>query len=80
MNELSQIIKQARKKTGLTQKEVSESLNYSSPQFISCIERGTVKIPLEVLGQLVKKYDINRTKVKKILMKQYAETIEEAIN
>lgn len=56
---LGLFLKQARLKAGLTQGDVSKSLGYTSPQFISNIERGLSVIPLKTLAILVHQYKIN---------------------
>jgi transcriptional regulator with XRE-family HTH domain len=47
-----------RTKAGLTQREVSLALGYSSAQFISNFERGIAVPPLKKLKTLVKMYDM----------------------
>jgi transcriptional regulator with XRE-family HTH domain len=47
-----------RTKAGLTQREVSLALGYSSAQFISNFERGIAVPPLKKLKILVKMYDM----------------------
>jgi transcriptional regulator with XRE-family HTH domain len=49
---------EARDKAGLTQREVSLALGYSSAQFISNFERGIAVPPLKKLKILMKLYDI----------------------
>jgi len=41
--------KALREKVGLTQREVSDSLGYSTPQFISNVERGRCRFPVQKL-------------------------------
>lgn len=47
--DLSQYLKKIRTKAGLTQKDLSSILNYSSPQFVSNWERGISAPPTKVL-------------------------------
>lgn len=56
---LGEFLKQARVKAKLTQGDVSKSLGYTSPQFISNIERGLSVVPLKTLAILVHQYRIN---------------------
>lgn len=49
-----------RTKIRKTQAEVSQKLGYSSPQFISNIERGITAIPFELLLRLGKIYKIDQ--------------------
>ena len=48
---LGTYLKQVRETSGLTQHDVSAKLGYSSPQFISNIERGISVVPLKGAGQ-----------------------------
>lgn len=52
--ELAEYLTWSRKKTGLTQKEVSQRLGYSTAQFISNFERGQAIPPLSKLPKLIK--------------------------
>lgn len=47
-----------RKRIGLTQRQVAEALDYSSPQFISNFERGVYVPPLNKLHQLTNLYGL----------------------
>jgi transcriptional regulator with XRE-family HTH domain len=49
-------LKEVRERAGLTQNEVSERLGYSSPQFISNIERGVSVAPLDTLAKMNRLY------------------------
>ena len=55
---LTGYLKKCREKRGLSQKEVSVLLGYSSPQFISNWERGESDPPVKVLAKLAKIYRI----------------------
>jgi len=44
-NNVSKLIREAREREGLSQKEVATRLGYTSSQFISNIERGLCGIP-----------------------------------
>ena len=48
--------KTLREKAGLTQREVSDSLGYSTPQFISNVERGRCRFPIQKLPKIKKLY------------------------
>lgn len=43
----AQFVKEAREKAGLTQGQVAKKLKYTSPQFISNVERGKCFLPLK---------------------------------
>ena len=55
---LGDYLQAMRIKAGLTQREVSLALGYSSAQFISNFERGIAVPPLKKLKVLVKMYDM----------------------
>lgn len=44
--ELGEYLKDRRKEVGVTQSEIAEGLGYTSPQFISNVERGLCLLPL----------------------------------
>lgn len=53
-------LRMQRLRTGRSQKEIATLCGYSSPQFISNIERGLCAAPPEVLVKMSKEYKINR--------------------
>ena len=56
---LGQYLSKARKGASLSQREVADKMGYSSPQFISNIERGLASVPIEQLGKIVELYSIS---------------------
>lgn len=48
------ILLESRHKAGLSQKDVAEAMGYTSPQFVSNIERGLVNIPVESMKKLAR--------------------------
>lgn len=67
---LAQYLQENRTKAGLTQKDISKKLGYTSPQFISNWERGVSQPPLNVLHKLIKFYDLNRDELFDVLLNQ----------
>ena len=65
---LGTYLRGAREKANFTQMEISSKLGYSSPQFISNIERGVSVIPLPLLAKLVNVYKINPDPLMKIIL------------
>lgn len=65
---LGKFLRTERVKAGLTQGEIAGKLGYSSPQFISNIERGLSVIPLKTLAVLVSEYRINHETMIRTLM------------
>lgn len=55
--------KNLREKAGLTQREVSDSLGYSTPQFISNVERGRCRFPVQKLPKIKKLYRLSTDQV-----------------
>ena len=51
--------KALREKAGLTQREVSDALGYSTPQFISNVERGRCRFPIQKLAKIKKLYRLS---------------------
>jgi transcriptional regulator with XRE-family HTH domain len=51
--------KNLREKAGLTQREVSDSLGYSTPQFISNVERGRCRFPIQKLPKIKRLYRLS---------------------
>jgi transcriptional regulator with XRE-family HTH domain len=69
---LGALVKEYRLKAGLTQIELANKLNYSIPQFISLMENGHSKIPLNVLGQVIAILGIPEKKALDLLVDIYA--------
>lgn len=57
-----------REKAGLTQKDVSEALGYTTPQFISNVERGRCRFPVEKLPKLKRLYRLSNDQVIEMIM------------
>jgi len=55
--------KNLREKAGLTQREVSDALGYSTPQFISNVERGRCRFPVQKLPKIKKLYKLSAEQV-----------------
>ena len=56
---LAEWLKEKRREAGYTQRQVSDQLGYTSPQFISNIERGMASPPIAVLVKLSELYSID---------------------
>lgn len=78
-HELGHLVKDYRSKKGITQLELSEMLGYDTPQFVSIIERGLAKVPLNVLGQLIVLLGIPERKVTKLLTAAYQMEVQKEI-
>ncbi|MBC7743372.1 MAG: helix-turn-helix transcriptional regulator [Bdellovibrionaceae bacterium] len=77
---LGQVVKDFRAKAHLTQKDLAEKLGYNIPQFISLMENGHSKIPLNVLGELISFLKIPEKMVLDILLETYKKEAREQIS
>lgn len=66
---LPQRIEAARKKMGLSQSELSDKLGFTSPQFISNIERNLATLPAKHFVKVARTLNINL----KTLIKDYVQ-------
>ncbi len=57
-----------RERAGLTQREVSDALGYTTPQFISNVERGRCRFPVEKLPKLKRLYRLSSDQVVEMIM------------
>lgn len=76
---IGKMIKKARLKRNMTQMELAEALGFETPQFVSLMERGLSKAPVEVLGRLVVILGINERAVVKILVNRYTNSVKAEI-
>lgn len=78
--ELGEFLQKSRTKAGLTQREVSLDLGYSSAQFISNFERGISAPPLKKLKQLTKAYGMPVGTVTRFLLAGHERKIMEVFH
>jgi transcriptional regulator with XRE-family HTH domain len=67
---LAQYIKNARIYKGMTQKDTAVKLG-TSVVFVSLMESGESKIPLDKLKKLIKIYSLHKSEVVKLAVDQY---------
>lgn len=72
---LASFLKSKRQISGLSQKEVSDRLGYSTAQFISNWERGVSSPPMNILKKLAEIYKVSLEEFYDVLLQA---TIEEA--
>jgi transcriptional regulator with XRE-family HTH domain len=65
---LGDYLKTARSKVDLTQANVSERFGYSSPQYVSNIERGISVMPLKLLARMLKLYKVGHQEAMEIIL------------
>ena len=76
---VGQYLRDKRIESGLTQAKVAEDLGYSTPQFISNIERGLCSPPLKNLRTLVRMYRIPVDEIMVIIMKEQEAILRQAL-
>lgn len=72
---LGRYLQEMRHKAGLTQREVSIALGYSSAQFISNFEAGIASPPLAKLKQLVEMYKMPVDKLMALILEGEKEVL-----
>lgn len=72
---IGNLIKSYREKANMTQKTLSELLGYENPQFVSLIENGHSKVPLNVLSKVIDALKIPEKKVVDVLVAAYHKEI-----
>lgn len=65
---MGQTLRQKRVAADFTQAEAARSLGYTSPQFLSNIERGISVVPIETLGKLIRLYEFDGVAVVNLIM------------
>ena len=76
---LGNYLKDTRENASLTQAEVSHKLGYTSPQFISNIERGISVAPLKTLARMVSLYKVGPETVVKIILESQRKLLREKL-
>jgi transcriptional regulator with XRE-family HTH domain len=69
------IVKSARLKKGLTQKDLTLGLGYTNTQYYSNLERGVSSMSAENLGKICAIMDIPANTIQKLLIDEYAEEL-----
>lgn len=77
---LGQLIKNYRIKADMTQKDFATQLGYDIPQFISLMENGHAKIPLNILGKVIAILKIPEKTVLEILSDSYKKEVMNQIS
>jgi transcriptional regulator with XRE-family HTH domain len=76
---LGQFLKETREDANFTQADVSQKLGYTSPQFISNIERGISVAPLKTLARMVQLYKASPESVVKIILESQRKLLREKL-
>ena len=76
---LGTFLKTKREKAGLTQKQVSDELGYTTPQFVSSWERGEREPPMNVIWRLASIYNIAAEKIFDVMLEYRHAMIEQEL-
>jgi transcriptional regulator with XRE-family HTH domain len=76
---LGNYLKGVREQANLTQADVSNKLGYTSPQFISNIERGISVAPIKTLARMVTLYKASPDSVVKIILESQKKLLKEKL-
>ena len=68
--------KSLRERAGLTQREVSDALGYSTPQFISNVERGRCRFPIQKLSRIRKLYRLSVEKTVDLIVTEERQDLQ----
>lgn len=74
---LAKFIKNKRMDAALTQLEVGQRLGFHKSQFISSMERGASRPPIQVLKKMCEIYDIPESEMRKAYMNNAVVKAEE---
>lgn len=77
---LGSYLKEKRIKAGITQADVANKLGYSTPQFISNIERGLCSPPLKNLKVLVRLYKIPVDEIMRLILREQETILRKALS
>jgi len=64
------IFKEARERKGITQRELSQKMNYSTAQFISNWERGVSHPPIKDLKMVCSEIDLDLNEATKFILEK----------
>src|SRR4051812_29508767 len=76
---LGSFLKDVREDARMTQADVSHRLGYTSPQFISNIERGISVAPLKTLARMVSLYKASPDTVVRIILDSQKKLLREKL-
>lgn len=67
-----------RERAKLTQRDVSDALGYSTPQFISNVERGRCRFPIQKLSKIRKLYRLSVDQVVELIVTEERQGLSKA--
>jgi transcriptional regulator with XRE-family HTH domain len=69
--QLGEMVKEYRLKKNMTQLQLATKLGYEAPQFVHLMEQGKSKVPLKVIGKLVKILGLPKDSIIAELLHEY---------
>jgi transcriptional regulator with XRE-family HTH domain len=79
IRKLGEYLREKRVKADLTQGFVAERMGFTSPQFISNIERGLCSPPMDVLKRMIRLYKLRSPEVVRFLSRLQEEYFEKSL-
>lgn len=76
MSILGEFLTQKRKEMKLTQMQVAQAFGWTSPQFVSNIERGTAKLPMDKVKKAIEIYSVPADEFIEIFVQQTRESLK----
>jgi|GEM_PF-475226 len=76
---LGSFLKARRERAGLTQKQVSDELGYTTAQFVSSWERGEREPPMHAIWRLASIYNISAEKIFDVMLEYRHKMIEQEL-
>jgi transcriptional regulator with XRE-family HTH domain len=76
---MGEVLRAQRVSADFTQAEAARSLGYTSPQFLSNIERGISVIPLKTLRKLINLYEGNTNTIIDLIMAGSEQDLRKAL-
>ncbi len=79
IRKLGEYLREKRVKADLTQGFVAQKMGFTSPQFISNIERGLCSPPMDVLKRMIRLYKLRSPEVVRVLTRLQEEYFEKSL-
>lgn len=76
---LGELARKHRIKKGMTQLELSQKLGYNTMQFVSLMERGVSKMPINIIGKLIVILGMPEKKIIDALVGEYSKKVNDEI-
>lgn len=74
--EMGQLLREAREKSGMTQIDVSQKLGLRKQQYVSNFERGFCFPTVEAIKVYINECKLSKKELKKLMLRQLSERIE----